>query len=168
MKAKEALRYQPIALRLRGHRVLVVGGGLVAERKITGLLASRARVRVVAPRATQTVRRLAAAKRLEWRRRRVRSDDLGGVDVVIAATNDTQSNERVSAWARAARTWVNVVDDQRLSTFITPAVVRCRQGIVAVYTDGRDPRLSRDLKNYLNENWDDFLSYRHRSQGHAA
>jgi len=162
MMQEELLQYQPIALRLKGQRVLVVGGGVVAERKVLSLITSQACVCVVAPRATPTVGNLAAEGCLEWRRRRVRPEDVEDVDVVIVATNSGTSNQRVSRWALNKRKWVNVVDDQRLSTFISPAVFRCGKGIVAVTTDGEDPVFSRDLKNYLKDNWDDFLSYRDR------
>ena len=57
---------------------------------------------------------------------------------------------------------VNVVDNPSLSSFISPAVFRAGGAVVAVYTHGRDPVLSRDIKNFLKEQWDVFLSYRNR------
>jgi len=59
---------------------------------------------------------------------------------------------------------VNVVDRARLSDFISPALLYMPKAIVAIYTEGKDPVLSRDLKNFLKERWDEFLSYRDRLQ----
>ncbi len=165
MKAGRCLlRYYPIAFSLRGERALVVGGGAVAARKVYGLLKAGARVRVVSPAAGAALRRLAAAGRIRWARRRVRSRDVGPARIVIAATDDERVNGKVSAWSKQEGRPVNVVDNKALSDFISPAVFSWKGAISAIYTDGKDPALSRDLKNFLKENRDGFLRYRHRSQ----
>ncbi|MFH1752888.1 MAG: bifunctional precorrin-2 dehydrogenase/sirohydrochlorin ferrochelatase [Candidatus Omnitrophota bacterium] len=156
-------RYYPIALNLKDKRALVVGGGSVAQRKVDSLLRSGALVRVISPQLTPRLKLLFKSKEIEWIKRRVRSSDVKRADIIIAATDDPGVNEDVSRWARNEGVWANVVDRSHLSDFISPAVFRARSGIVAVYTDGKDPVLSRDLKNFLKEKWSDFLRYRNRS-----
>lgn len=158
-----AVRYYPVALRLKGRKVLVAGGGAVAERKIRALLEAGARISVVSPRLTPGLKRLADAGRLRWTENVIRKRDLKGVYLAVAATSDNKANSRISRWAKEAGTLVNVVDAPDLSDFISPAVLRKGGAIIAVYSDGKDPVLSRDLKNFLKEHWDVFLSYRHRS-----
>ena len=68
----------------------------------------------------------------------------------------------MSLWARKRSILVNVVDDPDLSDFISPAVFRSHNALVTVYSDGKNPVLSRDLKNYLKEQWNDFIAYRDR------
>ena len=155
--------YYPIAMGLRNKRVLVVGGGPVAERKIKTLLKFGARVHVISPSATAAIKRLSKRRNVLWVDRVVRSSDIKGIDIVIAATSDGSVNKKVSRWAREKSILVNVVDDPELSDFISPAVFRASKSVVAVYTHGKDPVLSRDLKNFLKEHWDEFLSYRNRS-----
>ncbi|NQT46069.1 MAG: bifunctional precorrin-2 dehydrogenase/sirohydrochlorin ferrochelatase [Candidatus Omnitrophica bacterium] len=163
MKSKSnALQYYPLAVKLSDGVALVVGGGKVAERKIATLRDCRARIRMVSPGATDLLRRLAKMGKIEWVRRHLRDSDVRGARIVVAATDDRDVNERVSRLARKHRVWVNVVDKPILSDFISPALFRTKKSIVTVYTDGRDPVLSRDLKNFLKERWDDFLSYRDR------
>lgn len=140
----------------------MVGAGGVAERKIKILLDSRAKIRVIAPWAESGIQRLAKSKVLNWQKRSVRRSDLKRATLVIAATDDRIINEKVSRWAREEGIKVNVVDEPAICDFITPALIRFRKALLAIYTDGRDPVLSRDLKNYLKENWNDFLSYRDR------
>jgi len=154
--------YYPIALKLKGRTVLVVGGGEVAERKVKTLLRFGAQIRVVSPDLTPALLRLFKSHRITWRDRIVKASDLEGADLVIAATSDAAVNKRISVWAKRRGILANVVDRAFLSTFISPAILRTSRAVVAVYTHGVDPVLSRDLKNFLEENWDGFLSYRNR------
>lgn len=154
--------YYPVALKLKNRRALMAGGGEVSERKVKGLLKAGARVTVVSPGLTPDLRRLAREHRIRWTKRVIRRSDVTGADIVIAATSDSNENKRVSLWAQRRGIPVNVVDRAHLSDFISPAVLRAEKALVAVYTNARDPVLSRDLKDFLEEHWDVFLSYRHR------
>ncbi|MFC1479954.1 bifunctional precorrin-2 dehydrogenase/sirohydrochlorin ferrochelatase [Candidatus Omnitrophota bacterium] len=155
--------YLPIAINLKDKRVVVVGGGQVALRKIKTLLDAGARVHVISPAAAPGVKRLARGRAITWAPRHVRRTDIRNASFVVAATNNSVVNERISRWAHEHDVSVNVVDHPAISDFISPAVIRLKKAIIAVYTDGRDPILSRDIKNFLKERWGDFLSYRNRS-----
>jgi len=154
--------YYPIALNLKNKFALAVGGGEVSERKVKGLLKTGARIMVVSPQATPLLRRLAKQRRIEWVKRLVKHSDITRADIIIAVTSDRVVNKKVSLWAKQRGILVNVVDQSSLSDFISPAVLRTAKAVVAVYTNARDPLLSKDLKNFLQEHWDVFLSYRHR------
>lgn len=159
----ERLKYYPVAVKLKKRLAIVVGGGKVAERKAEALRGSGATVRLISPKATPHLRRLARDKKIVWIKRRFHRNDTAGAHIIVAATNDPETNALVSHWAQRRKIWVNVVDKPVLSDFISPAVFRAENAIITVYTDGRDPVLSRDVKNFLKERWDDFLSYRNRS-----
>ena len=159
---KNEINYYPIAVRLKNKKALVVGGGMVAERKVKTLIATGARVKVVSPDLTPQLKNLARQGGIRWVARTVRQTDLYRADIAIAATSDNRVNRKVSRWAKERNILVNVVDNPSLSDFISPALLGKRKAIIAVYTDGKDPILSRDLKNFLKENWNVFLSYRDR------
>jgi len=156
------VRYYPLALDLKNKSVLVVGAGKVAERKIASLLLSQARVLVVAPKATIRLLTLARKKKIKLLRRRFRISDIKSSSLVIAATSDSKLNRQVSRVSRESGIPVNVVDNPVLCDYICPAVLRKGKALITVYTDALDPVLSRDLKNFLKENWSVFLSYRSR------
>jgi len=162
VKDIRSMRYLPIAIKLKDKRVIVVGGGKVAERKLRNLLDTGARVCVISPRVTGKIRVLVKNRTIVWKPRCLRNSDIKRADLIIAATDDSIVNEHVSIVARELRIPVNVVDKPTLSDFISPALLRLNKALIAVYTDGKDPVLSRDLKNYLKEQWDDFVSYRNR------
>jgi len=154
--------YYPVALNLRNKSALVIGAGEVAERKARALLEAGAKVQIVSPEATSALRGLAKQHKIRWIKRLVKRSDVLGPDIIIAATSSQQINKKVSLWAKKRKTLLNLVDQPRLSGFISPAVLHTPQATVAVYTNGRNPGLSRDLKNFLKEHWDVFLSYRNR------
>lgn len=158
------MRYYPVALKLKGVYVLVIGGGKVAQRKAIGLLTAGAKVTVISPKATKVLERLADKAELNWLKRKVSKNDLAKARIVIAATNDALVNKNISLWSKKQGILVNIVDNSVLSTFISPAVFKNDKAVIAVNSNARDPELSRDLKNFLKEQWSEFLSYRSRLQ----
>jgi len=162
------IKYYPIALDIDGKTALIAGGGKVAQRKIMGLLKAGARVTVISPKVTIALGRLAKRNKLVWVKRNVKKNDIAKADIVIAATNDVVTNKNISFWSKKQKTLVNIVDNPVLSTFISPAVFKNSKAIIAVNSHGRDPEFSRDLKNFLKEQWNEFLSYRRRLQKRAS
>ncbi len=156
------MKYFPIALNLDKKNVLVVGAGEVAWRKIKKLLHTQAKIKVVSPYANRGVKDLSEKGLISWEKDTLEYRHLKEADLIIASTNDREVNRCLSGWAKEEKILINVVDNSNLSDFISPAILFPEEGIIAVYTDGKDPALSRDLKSYLKENWDDFLSYRSR------
>lgn len=126
-------------LRLEGCRVLVVGGGGVAQRRLPGLLAAGAVVDLVAPSAGPTIEAWADAGRLRLHARPFDDRDVDGAWYVLAATDRPEVNERVATLARRARIFCVRADDAPAGTAITPATGRHEGVEVAVY-GGRDPR----------------------------
>jgi uroporphyrin-III C-methyltransferase/precorrin-2 dehydrogenase/sirohydrochlorin ferrochelatase len=141
--------YLPVFLKLSGRRVLVVGGGEVALRKVQLLLESHARVRLVAPTLHAELARLAAAGRLEHVAESFAPAQLQDTVFAIAATDDAVVNHAVAAAAEARGLFVNVVDDAAGSTAILPAIVDRSPVIVALSTGGHSPTLARQLRGQL-------------------
>jgi precorrin-2 dehydrogenase/sirohydrochlorin ferrochelatase len=123
-----------VNLRVEGRACLVVGGGVVAARKVEGLRACGAEVHVVAPAVGDDVRRQAG---VTWDERPYRRSDLDGRWLVIAATDDGGVNEAVFDDAEAAGIWVNGADDPAHCSFTLPSVVRRGALLLTVSTGGR-------------------------------
>src|SRR5262245_45754842 len=102
--------YYPAFLDLRGRRCLVVGGGVVAERKARALLDAAAHVVIVSPVVTAGIAALGAAGVVEHRARRFLRHDTRGMTLIVAATGVVAVDDAVVAAARRARALVNVVD----------------------------------------------------------
>ncbi len=138
----------PVFLTVAGRRCLVVGGSAVALRRVEGLIAAGARVRVVAPRVLERVRELAE---VTVEQRPYRRGEVAGHWLVVAATDDPAVNQAVSDDADAAGVWVNRVDDAAAGSFTVPAVTRRGPVTVAVTTGGRSPALATWLRRRVED-----------------
>lgn len=137
----------PAFLDVQGVEVLVVGGGVIAFRKASGLAEAGALVTVVAP---EVVPELAAlAQNVE--RRPYESGEAANYQLVMTATNDAGVNAQVASDARAARVWVNSADDPQNCSFILPAVARRGHVTVAVSTGGASPALAGTIRARIAE-----------------
>jgi precorrin-2 dehydrogenase/sirohydrochlorin ferrochelatase len=135
--------------RLEGRRCLVVGGGKVAEQKIRGLMEAGARVRVIAPKATAAILRLARSKKLKWQARKFELKDISQILLVVAATSSSDVHEVIWRASRRAKVLCNVVDDPMRCDFFYPAVMRRGHLQVAVSTGGRGPALAQQIRKRL-------------------
>jgi len=138
-------------LRLKGRRCIVVGGGDIGLEKVEGLLACDADVTLVAPEAHPALVELSLEGSITWQRREYESGDLDGALIVIAATNDTDTNVRVFEDAENRAMLVNVVDVPPLCNFILPAIVRTGPLAVAISTAGASPALAKRMKREIGE-----------------
>jgi siroheme synthase-like protein len=136
----------PVSLDLHDVPVLVVGAGPIGARKVQGLVAAGARVRVVAQRVSEALDRGAV---WEVRERPYEPADLDGVRLVVTATGDAAVDAQVAADARSAGIWVNAADQPDDCGFILPAIARAGRITVAVSTDGASPALAGALRDRL-------------------
>ena len=127
----------PVGLDLEGRRVVVIGGGSVAQRRVPVLLEAGAAVYLVSPEITPTLQGLVDAGRIWWESREYRTGDLEGAWYVVAATKDSLVNARVAAEAEQHRTFCVRSDAVNSGTAVTPAVVRRDEMLVAVLTGDR-------------------------------
>jgi uroporphyrin-III C-methyltransferase / precorrin-2 dehydrogenase / sirohydrochlorin ferrochelatase len=134
-----------LALNLAGRRVVVVGGGTVALRRASSLLAAGAQVHVIAPLIDAEL----AGLNVIPHQRRYRDGDLASAWLAHAATDDARVNDAVAAEAERRRIWCVRADDAAASPAWMPAVTRHGDVAVAV-TAGGDPRRARRLRSAIS------------------
>jgi uroporphyrin-III C-methyltransferase/precorrin-2 dehydrogenase/sirohydrochlorin ferrochelatase len=141
--------YFPLFFNLQGQRVLVVGAGSVALRKVQLLERAHAAITVVAPEVAPELSQLAAAGALEVRLREFTAEDLEGARLVIVATSRRAVNRWIANLCEVRGIPVNVVDDRKASRVIVPAIIDRDPVIVAVSSAGTSPVLARRLRERL-------------------
>lgn len=142
----------PVGLRLAGRRVLVVGGGNVAQRRVPTLIAAGALVEIVSPEVTPAIEGLVGSGEVVWHRRGFEDADLDGAWYVMAATDVTAVNEQVGAVAESQRVFCVRADDAAAATAFTPATGSHAGDTVAVMgssTADRDPRRHATLRDEI-------------------
>jgi uroporphyrin-III C-methyltransferase / precorrin-2 dehydrogenase / sirohydrochlorin ferrochelatase len=151
MHASEEASLYPLFLKLSGRRVLVVGGGVVAERKIVSLTAAGARIRVVAPRTTAKIQQMAEDGAIEWAPRAFEDADVGESWLVIAATSDAALQQQIAATASALRVFVVAVDDPTHASAYSGAVVRRAPFTIAISSSGATPAMTRLVREVIEQ-----------------
>ncbi len=143
------LRGLPANMLVRGRKLVVVGAGRIATRKIAPLLDLAANVVVVAPEATDDVRTWAAAGELVWHQRGFGAADLDDAWLAFTATGDPSVDAAVFAAGEARRVWVNSADDPENCSFTLVSVIRRSDLVLTVGTGGRSPALAAHLRRQL-------------------
>ncbi|MYR56427.1 uroporphyrinogen-III C-methyltransferase, partial [Streptomyces sp. SID625] len=144
----------PVGLRLSGRRVVVLGGGQVAQRRLPALIAAGADLVLVSPAVTASVEAMADAGEISWLRRPYQDGDLADAWYALIATSDHDANTRASAEAERARVWCVRADDADAATAWTPATGHSEGVTVAVLTTragGRDPRHTAAVRDAVVE-----------------
>lgn len=127
----------------------VVGGGAVGERKISGLLAAGAQVRVISPEATVQIQTWAQHGQIEWLARAYQPGDLAAAFLAFAATNMRSVNAQVAQEATQLRILCNVADAPDEGNFHVPAVHRQDGLVVAVGSGGQSPKRVKQVRDRI-------------------
>lgn len=129
----------------------MIGGGKVAERKINTLLQCNAKVKVISPELTPKLKALAEKGKILWENRFYQKGDLEGAFLVIAATNDPETQKSIFSEAEEKKIPCNVVDKPEYCSFIVPSTIQRGDLTIAISTGGASPAVARRIREILEE-----------------
>jgi len=141
--------YFPMFVNLEDKKVVVVGGGKIALRKVEKLLEFNARIHLIAPKVCEEICKLANEGKLKIYKRPFSPRDLKDAFMVVSATNSSKVNERIARLAKKKNIPCNVVDNPSLCTFVFPAVITRGDISIGISTSGKAPSLSKTLKHII-------------------
>ena len=144
----------PIMLQLNEKKVVVIGGGRVAERKVLSLLGTGAQVFVVSPEATKEIQTLFTDGKIVWMKKFFSEEDIQGATLIFAATDDKDLNQSVKSLA-GKHQLVTIADNPDHSDFHLPAHVQRGRLSIAVSTAGASPILAKKLRAELEQQFDE-------------
>ena len=150
-RTNENYSYYPLFADLHGKKVVVVGGGRVAERKVLPLAFAGGRVLLVSPELTENIRRMADQGIIAIREREFQPHDLEDAWLVVSATDHEETQRQVVAEADRRRIFCNVVDIPDQCSFIVPSMVRRGDLCIAISTAGRSPAVAKRLRREMEE-----------------
>jgi precorrin-2 dehydrogenase / sirohydrochlorin ferrochelatase len=143
----------PIFLKLEGRKVLIVGGGAVAEQKLEGVLRSATNVTVISPKVSERISRWAAEGRLQHMAIEYHAGAAQGYFLVIACTDSELVNRAVFEEASKSGAIVNAVDDPDYCNFYAPALVNRGDFQIAISTGGASPALAQRVRRELEQKY---------------
>ncbi|MGI9290733.1 MAG: siroheme synthase CysG [Gammaproteobacteria bacterium] len=146
------MRYFPLYLQLKDSTCVIVGGGEVALRKARLLVRSGTAVRLIAPELHPSLADFALEHSIEHVAETFNEVHLEpGTKLVVAATNNRETNQSIAHAASAAGIFCNVVDDRELSTAIMPAIVDRSPLIISVSSGGESPVMTTRIRQQLEQ-----------------
>jgi len=143
------MKHYPVFLNLKDRQCLVIGGGLVASRKVKNLLTANAKVTVISPQVSDELKQLASDNKITVIEREYQTTDIAVAFLIVAATDDSEVNAQVAEQANNANIMVNVADNAKLCSFIFPSILDRSPVTIAVSTGGASPVLARQLRMKL-------------------
>jgi siroheme synthase-like protein len=141
------MRFLPVGLDVRRQRCVVVGGGSVGTRKVHNLLRAGASVTLISPEISRALAADLPGEAFQWLREEYREEHLDGVFLAVAATDDPELNRRVVEACRLRGVLVCDASSRDRTQVIFGALLEEGEATVAVFTDGRDPTLSRRTRD---------------------
>ena len=142
MKTK---KYFPLFMDLNSKKVMVVGGGTIAERRIRTLLDFVEEIWVIAPEISDGIRELKEQGRIFWKKKRYEREDIYDADLVLAATDDRKVNEDIYSACKCLGILVNTASDRRKCAFYFPGIL-LEEDVVMGFNSGGDPVKSREMR----------------------
>ena len=141
--------YLPLFLDIKNKPCLIVGGGIIAERKVSILSRAQAKLYVLAPEITNEIQRNVDNSEIVWLCKTFEVGDLTDYQLVIAATDDRKVNAEIAESCRERNILVNAADDTHNCDFILPSIIDRSPVQIAVSTGGASPVLARMLRTKL-------------------
>jgi precorrin-2 dehydrogenase/sirohydrochlorin ferrochelatase len=147
------MSYYPIFTDLKGKRVIVVGGGTIAQRKIETLLEYGAVVGVIAKQLTPSLSRYVQEEKVKLLGREFKDSHLNDAYMVMAATDDHTLNRQISLSAKKKGLLINAVDQPSECNFIVPSILRRGDLLIAISTSGKSPALAKRIREDLEKQY---------------
>lgn len=144
-------RLFPMFVDLSGRRIVVIGGGTIAARRIGTLMQFTDQVIVIAPEVEPKIVQSGA----QVVRKTYEPEDLKDAWLVLACTNDSKLNEEIYHAAKAEEALVNVCSDKTLCDFHFPGVVIHENIVVGVNAGGNDHRGAKEARKKIAELYED-------------
>lgn len=142
-------------LDIRNKKCVVIGGGKVAHRKILSLLECHAEVIVISKIIIEDIRLLVENKKIKYIEDNYNFKYISDVNLVYAATDDSDTNKNVYRQCNEKNILVNVVDEPDICNFIVPSKVKRGDLTISISTNGKSPMLAKKLREDLEKIYDD-------------
>ena len=144
----------PLLFNLKSKKVLVVGGGTVAARRIVTLLENGMQVIAVSPDFSEAIERI-ENRQLTLINACYHKEQLVDIDLAVAATDNRELNQQIKRDCQSQKIWCNRVDDPEDSDFIFPSVIRRGDLTLSVCTEGASPFLTKCIVDELADRYDE-------------
>ena len=143
--------YFPMFVDISDKKVIVVGAGTIAKRRIRTLMEFTDHLEVIAPEVNKELLDLQVEGRITIRKKKYEREDIFDAAMVIAATNDSKINNDIYSACKCLGILVNVCSDKNKCDFYFPGIAQKENVVIAVTASGKDHKLARRLVERVRE-----------------
>lgn len=141
--------YFPLFTDISDKKIVVVGGGKIATRRVDTLLEFADDISVAAPEASKRIRKLAKEGYIVWKECAYQAELLTGADLVLAATDDAACNEKIVEDCRARGILVNTAHKKELCDFYFPGILRQEELVIGFGSNGMSHKKVREIREKM-------------------
>lgn len=147
-------KFYPVFLDLKDKKCIVIGGGKVAERKVTSLIKAKASVTLISPDLTEPLKQMVKVKKIKYIKSHYEKSAYKEINfksafLVIGATDDSDINRLIFKMVNKGNRLVNIVDSPNECNFIVPSTVQQGDLIISISTGGKSPALAKKIRKQL-------------------
>lgn len=151
MKKEESRPYFPMFVNLWDMKIVIVGGGNIARRRLITLLHFSNQITVLAPDNEIELQELAKINAFNILQKSYEQEDILEADMVIAATNNHEVNNQIYSVCKCMGILVNVCSDRKKCDFYFPSVIKEGNMVVGVTASGTDHHKVKALTEHIKK-----------------
>ncbi|WP_077065062.1 NAD(P)-binding protein [Gracilibacillus massiliensis] len=153
------ITYLPLLVNLTNKSIVIIGGGKVAERRLSQLLDFKQSITVVSPTLTDTMKEIITINNIKWSNAPFRKEDIENADLIIVATNDETINDNIIKHAPKTA-WINAAHHAEKGTIHFPITLKRGRLQIAISTGGASPLLAKRIKKEIDSQFpEDYEGY---------
>ncbi|RXJ94418.1 siroheme synthase [Malaciobacter molluscorum] len=143
------MNYLPILLNMKNKKILVVGGGVIAHRKILCLLEFSINITIISKEITKELSEIIDKYKLTYIQDNYNKKYLSNIDILVVAVNNLKLQEEIYLYTKDKKILCNFVDFKEYSDFIFPSIIKQGDISISISTNGQSPAIAKELKNYI-------------------
>ncbi len=145
------MSYLPIFFSLENKRILLVGAGNIASKRLEKLLDFTTKITIISDKISDEILEKISKNNLDLIKRRYQEGDIRGFDIVIVATDNIKLQEDIYFESRKENILYNCVDLQEYCDFIFPSYIKEGDLTITISTNGSSPAFTKKFKSYLKK-----------------
>lgn len=144
-------KYFPMFVDLSDKKVIVIGAGTIAARRIRTLLSFTEDITVVAPHIHPDIKLLEEQRKIKVECREYEREDLYDAYLAIAATDNKKLNDEIYSVSKCLGILVNVVSDRNKCDFYFPGVVLQEEVVIGINAGGMNHKKAKEIRLDIEE-----------------
>lgn len=146
--------FLPLMIDISQKQIVVVGGGKVAERRVSTLVHYATDIHIISPTISEHLRHVVKQDGVQWHAKSFEAKDIKQASLIIAATNNSEVNQQILA-SKPPHAFINMTSIAKEGDIVFPSILRRGKLTLSISTNGASPKLTAQILSEFKERFDD-------------